>query len=171
MDVLNCLDFPNSVDVLNLYMSWISWIVPSEIRMKTIRYGESIGPKLKTAIMVAMIPNGVKDDLLKHSCMQTSLKYDVCKDYLIKFSNQEAALSKVTPKTSINQMGEGDAELDALSKGKGKGKGGTCWNCGGKDICRHNVPLQRALEKGKKDPGKEEQKDGGERDRIKGRQE
>ena len=35
------------------------------------RYGESIGPKLKTAIMVAMMPKAVKDDLLKHSCIQT----------------------------------------------------------------------------------------------------
>ena len=40
------------------------------------RYGESIGPKLKTAIMVAMMPKGIKEDLTKHSCMQTSLKYD-----------------------------------------------------------------------------------------------
>ena len=60
------------------------------------------------------MPKGVKDDLLKHSCMQTSLKYDGCKDYLIKCSNQEAALSKVTPKASINQIGEEETDLDAL---------------------------------------------------------
>ena len=118
------------------------------------RYGESIGPKLKTAIMVAMMPKGVKDDLLKHSCMQTSLKYDGCKDYLIKFSNQEAALSKVTPKASINQMGEEDAELDALSKGKGKGKGVACWNCGGQGHLASQCPTPKGEVKGQKGPGK-----------------
>ena len=78
------------------------------------RYGESIGPKLKTAIMVAMMPKSIKEDLMKHSCMQTSLKYEGCKEFLIKFSNQEAALSKVTPKASINQMGGEDVEVDAI---------------------------------------------------------
>ena len=43
------------------------------------RYGESIGPKLKTAIMVAMMPKGIKEDLMKHSCMQTSLTYEGCR--------------------------------------------------------------------------------------------
>ena len=37
----------------------------------------------------------------------------------------------MTPKASINRIGEEDIEVDALGKGKGKGKGGTCWNCGG----------------------------------------
>ena len=88
------------------------------------RYGESIGPKLKTAIMVAMMPKGIKEDLMKHSCMQTSLKYEGCKEFLIKYANQEVALGKAMPKASINQMGEEDVEVDAL--GKAKGKGGEC---------------------------------------------
>ena len=98
------------------------------------------------------MPKGVKDDLLKHSCMQTSLKYDGCKDYLIKFSNQEAALSKVTPKTSINQMGEEETDLDALGKGKGKGKGGECWNCGGKGHVSAQCPTPKGKGKGQGGP-------------------
>ena len=120
------------------------------------RYGESIGPKLKTAIMVAMMPKGVKDDLLKHSCMQTSLKYEGCRDYLIKFSNQEAALSKAEPRTSINQMGgEAEMELDALGKGKGKG---ACWNCGGKGHLSSQCPTPKGKGKGQKGIGKGAQK-------------
>ena len=112
------------------------------------RYGESIGPKLKTAIMVAMMPKGIKEDLMKHSCMQTSLKYEGCKEFLIKFSNQEAALSKVTPKASINRIGEEDIEVDALGKGKGKGKGGTCWNCGGTGHLSAQCPTPKGNGKG-----------------------
>ena len=40
---------------------------------------------------------------------------------MIKFSNQEVAASKVTPKAKINQVGEEEFEVDALEKAKGKG--------------------------------------------------
>ena len=52
--------------------------------------------------------------------MQTSIKYEGCRDYLVKFANQEAALRTVEPKASINQVGgEEETEIDALGNEKG----------------------------------------------------
>ena len=89
---------------------------------------------------------GHQEDLMKHSCMQTSLKYEGCKEFLIKFSNQEAALSKATPKAVINQMSGEEVEVDIL--GKEKGKGGGCWNCGGTRHIAAQCPTPKGKGKG-----------------------
>ena len=80
--------------------------------------------------------------------MQTSLKYEGCKEFLIKYANQEVALGRAMPKASINQMGEEDVEVDAL--GKAKGKGGECWNCGGTGHLSAQCPTPKGKGKGAK---------------------
>ena len=145
LDVVSPPKVGNNNEIVSAIFKW-----EAKITNVLKRYGESIGPKLKTAILVAMMPKGIKEDLLKHSCMQTSLKYEGCKEFLIKFSNQEAALSKATPKASINQMGEEDIEVDALMWGKGKGKGGGCWNCGGTGHLAAQCPTPKGNGKGPK---------------------
>ena len=81
------------------------------------RYNEEVGPNLRMAILVAMMP-GVKQNVPENSCMTKFMNYESVKDYVIKLYNNAITSTIAGPKISqVEEEEWWNYEANAISRG------------------------------------------------------